>query len=83
VGTGLGILPVIIDQVVTCVCMVSRPNDWKTIQNIACNNNFPNKLITNFKQQIQHNTTHQKSNSGPGYHTDARDYLINNNRQDT
>jgi hypothetical protein len=36
-------------------------HEWKTIQNIACNNNFPNKLITNLKQQIQHNTTHQKS----------------------
>jgi len=33
----------------------------KTIQNIARNNNFPNKLITNLKQQIQRNTTHQKS----------------------
>ena len=26
VGTGSGIMPVVIDQVVTCVCMVSRPN---------------------------------------------------------
>ena len=30
-------------------------------KNIACHNNFPNKLITNLKQQIQPNTTHQKS----------------------
>ena len=48
VGTGSGIVPVIIDQVVTCVCMVSRPS-WMR------------GLITNLKQQIQHNTTHQKS----------------------
>jgi len=32
----------------------------KTIQNIA-SNNFPNKLITNLKEQIQRNATHQKS----------------------
>jgi len=38
-----------------------RTHEWKTIQNIARNNNFPNKLITNLKQQIQPNTTHQKS----------------------
>jgi len=38
-----------------------RTHEWKTIQNIANNNNFPNKLITNLKQQIQRNTTHQKS----------------------
>jgi len=38
-----------------------RTHEWKTIQNIARNNNFPNKLITNLKQQIQCNTTHQKS----------------------
>jgi hypothetical protein len=36
-------------------------HEWKTIQNIARNNSFPHKLITNLKQQIQHNTTHQKS----------------------
>jgi len=38
-----------------------RTHEWKTIQNIARNNTFPNKLITNLKQQIQRNTTHQKS----------------------
>jgi len=38
-----------------------RAHEWKTIQNIARNNNFPNKLITNLKQQIQCNATHQKS----------------------
>jgi hypothetical protein len=38
-----------------------RTHEWKTIQNIAHNNNVPNKLITNLKQQIQRNTTHQKS----------------------
>ena len=38
-----------------------RTHEWKTIQNIARNNNFPNKLITNLKQQIQRNITHQKS----------------------
>jgi hypothetical protein len=37
-----------------------RTHEWKTIQNIARNNNFPNKLITNLKQQIQRNTIHQK-----------------------
>jgi hypothetical protein len=38
-----------------------RTYEWETIQNIACNNNFPNKPITNLKKQIQRNTTHQKS----------------------
>jgi hypothetical protein len=38
-----------------------RTHEWKTIQNIARNNNFPNKLISNVNQQIQRNTTHQKS----------------------
>jgi hypothetical protein len=32
----------------------------KPYQNIARNDNFPNKLIINLKQQIQCNTTHQK-----------------------
>jgi hypothetical protein len=36
-------------------------HEWKTIQNIAHNNNFSSKPITNLKQQIQRNTTHQKS----------------------
>jgi hypothetical protein len=38
-----------------------RTYEWKTIQTIARNNNFPNKLITKLKQQIQHNTTRQKT----------------------
>jgi hypothetical protein len=38
-----------------------QTHERKTIQNIARNNNFPNKLVTNLKQQIQRNTTHQKS----------------------
>jgi hypothetical protein len=37
-----------------------RIHEWKTIQNIARNNNFSNKLITNLKQQTQRNVTHQK-----------------------
>ena len=38
-----------------------RTHEWKTIQNVAHNNNFPNKLIIKLKQQIQRNTTRQKS----------------------
>ena len=38
-----------------------RTHEWKIIQNIARNNSFPNKLITNLKQQIQRNIAHQKS----------------------
>jgi hypothetical protein len=51
-----------------------RTHEWKTIQNIARNNNFPNKLIANLKQQIQRNTTHQKS---------ARKENINNTKWTT
>ena len=40
-----------------------RTYEWKTIHTIARNNNFPNKPITNLKQQIQRNTTRQKPNN--------------------
>ena len=39
-----------------------RTYQWKTIQTITRNNNFPNKLITKLKQKIQRNTTRQKPN---------------------
>jgi len=41
----------------------SRNNEWETILNIARNNNFPYKLIINFKHQLQRNTTHHKTSN--------------------
>jgi hypothetical protein len=40
-----------------------QANELKTIQTIAHNNNFPNKLIDNLKYQIQRNTIRQKPNN--------------------
>jgi len=40
----------------------TQASEWNTIQTIAHNNNFPTKLVTNLKCQIQRNTSHQKPN---------------------
>jgi hypothetical protein len=37
-----------------------RTHEWNVIQNMARNNNFPNRLITNLKQQIEWNTKQQQ-----------------------
>jgi hypothetical protein len=37
-----------------------RTHEWNIIQNMARNNNFPNRLITNLKQQIERNTKQQQ-----------------------
>jgi hypothetical protein len=39
-----------------------QANEWQNIQTTA-HNNFPNKLVTNLKYQIQHNTIHQKQDN--------------------
>jgi len=40
----------------------SQATEWNTIQTIAHNNNFPTKLVTNLKCQIQRKTIHQEPN---------------------
>jgi hypothetical protein len=37
-----------------------RTHEWNIIQNMARNNNFPNRLITNLKQQIERNKKQQQ-----------------------
>jgi hypothetical protein len=37
-----------------------RAREWSIIQNMACNNNFPNGLITKLKQQMEQNTKKQQ-----------------------